>query len=103
MPGRVAGVTRWKTIDILLKTFEKAIQSIYDPHLPGGRNIESGKKKIGSPLSFQKRDQSRIRILSFMAKIKSSSSIRKKDSFKVFIPVRLWILEWSLFWKLTRF
>ena len=35
MPGRVAGVTRWKTIDILLKTFEKAIQSIYDPHLPG--------------------------------------------------------------------
>ena len=72
----------------MLKTFEKAIQSIYDPHLPGGKNIESG-KKIGSPLSFQKRDHSRIRILSFMAKIKSSSSIRKKDSFKVFIPVRL--------------
>ena len=103
MPGRVAGVTRWKTIDIVLKTFEKAIQSIYDPHLPGEEKKSESGKKIGSPLSFQERDHSRIRILSFMAKIKSSSSIRKKDSFKVFIPVRLWILEWSLFWKLTRF
>ena len=55
MPGRVAGVTRWKTIDIVLKTFEKAIQSIYDPHLPGGRNIESGKKKDRESSKFSKK------------------------------------------------